>query len=98
VEEVENHLLAHPDVHDVAVLPIPDPYLGERTCAVVVPRAGAAPTGAALRAHLRGRGLAAYKLPDRVTVVDAFPVTGVGKVSRAALRAALRAHLEESAP
>jgi 2,3-dihydroxybenzoate-AMP ligase len=96
VEEVENHLLAHPGVHDVAVVPMPDPYLGERACAFVVPRAGAAvPTGAQLRAHLRSRGLAAYKLPDRVTVVDAFPVTGVGKVSRSALRASLRAQFEE---
>ncbi|HLL69418.1 MAG TPA: (2,3-dihydroxybenzoyl)adenylate synthase [Micromonosporaceae bacterium] len=96
VEEVENHLLAHPGVHDVAVVAMPDPYLGERTCAFVVPPADTpAPTSAQLRAHLRNRGLAAYKLPDKVTVVDAFPVTGVGKVSRSTLRASLRAQFEE---
>jgi 2,3-dihydroxybenzoate-AMP ligase len=96
VEEVENHLLSHPAVHDAAVVPLPDPYLGERACAVVVARTDVArPTGAVLRAHLRSRGLAAYKIPDRVVLVDAFPVTGVGKVSRAALRTALRAQLEE---
>nr|ASV47081.1 enterobactin synthase subunit E [uncultured bacterium] len=95
-EEIENHLLAHPGVHDAAVVPVPDPYLGERTCAFVVPRAGVqAPTGTQLRAFVRSRGLAAYKVPDRVAFVDAFPVTAVGKVSRTALRAALRAHLEE---
>ena len=93
-EEVENHLLAHPAVHDVAVVPVPDPYLGERTCAVVVPRPGVQrPTGAQLRAFVRARGLAAYKVPDRVELVEAFPVTGVGKVSRAELRAALRVQL-----
>lgn len=96
VEEVENHLLSHPAVHDAAVVPLPDAYLGERTCAVVVTRSDVdRPSGAVLRAHLRSRGLAAYKIPDRVVLVDAFPVTGVGKVSRAALRTALRAQLEE---
>jgi 2,3-dihydroxybenzoate-AMP ligase len=96
VEEVENHLLSHPAVHDAAVVPLPDAYLGERACAVVVTRTDVPrPTGAVLRAHLRSRGLAAFKIPDRVVLVDAFPVTGVGKVSRAALRTALRAQLEE---
>lgn len=94
-EEVENHLLAHPAVHDAVVVPAPDRYLGERTCAFVVPRAGATPTGAQLRAFVRSRGLAAYKIPDRVEFVDAFPVTGVGKVSRSTLRAALRARVSE---
>jgi 2,3-dihydroxybenzoate-AMP ligase len=90
-EEVENHLLTHPSVHDAAVVAVPDPYLGERTCAFVVARPGApAPTLPVLRAYLRDRGLATYKIPDKVRVLDAFPITGVGKVSRRELRAALR--------
>ncbi len=87
-EEIENHLLAHPAVHDAAVVAIPDEYLGERTCAFVIPL-GDPPTGPALRAFLRGRGLAAYKIPDRIELVDAFPHTGVGKTSRRDLRRAL---------
>nr|BFE55954.1 (2,3-dihydroxybenzoyl)adenylate synthase [Dactylosporangium thailandense] len=91
-EEVENHLLTHPSVHDAAVVAVPDAYLGERSCAFVVVRPGAAPpTLPALRRHLRERGLAAFKIPDRIQVVDAFPVTGVGKISRRELRAALAA-------
>lgn len=91
-EEVENHLLTHHAVHDVAVVAVPDPFLGERTCAFLVPKAGAtAPKLSEVRAYLRERGLAEYKLPDRVRALDAFPVTGVGKVSRRELRAALRA-------
>lgn len=96
-EEVETHLLAHPAVRDVAVVAVPDPFLGERSCAFVVLRAGTAtPTGAQLRAFVRSRGLAAYKIPDRVELLDAFPVTGVGKLSRSSLRAALRARSDLS--
>jgi 2,3-dihydroxybenzoate-AMP ligase len=87
-EEVENHLLAHPAVRDAAVVAIPDPFLGERTCAFVIPRE-APPPPAALTAFLRERGLAAYKIPDRIEFVAAFPQTGVGKVSKKALREAL---------
>ncbi|WP_019630448.1 (2,3-dihydroxybenzoyl)adenylate synthase [Actinomadura atramentaria] len=94
-EEVENHLLAHPAVHDAAVVAVPDPVLGERTCAFVVP-AGDPPRAPELRAFLRGRGLADYKIPDRVVTVDAFPATGVGKTSRRDLRAALRAELRDT--
>ena len=91
-EEVENHLLTHPAVHDAVVVAVPDDYLGERSCAFVVPRTGqAAPDLPALRRHLRERGLAAYKIPDRLQTLDAFPVTGVGKISRRELRAALSA-------
>jgi 2,3-dihydroxybenzoate-AMP ligase len=95
-EEVEAHILAHPGVRDAAVVAAPDPYLGERTCAFVVPARGAAGsplTGGQVRSFVRDRGLAAYKVPDRVEVVPDFPVTGVGKISRRALRAALRDRL-----
>ncbi|WP_426752083.1 (2,3-dihydroxybenzoyl)adenylate synthase [Myxococcus sp. Y35] len=84
-EEVENHLLAHPAVHDAAVVAVPDPFLGERTCAFVIPR-GPPPATSVLTAFLRARGLAAFKIPDRVEFVESFPKTGVGKVSKKALR------------
>lgn len=84
-EEVENHILAHPNVHDASVVAVPDPYLGERTCAYVIPR-GQAPTRGELLAFLRERGLAAYKIPDRVGFVDTFPATAVGKTSKRDLR------------
>ncbi|MFD4926651.1 (2,3-dihydroxybenzoyl)adenylate synthase [Streptomyces goshikiensis] len=88
-EEVENHLLAHPAVHDANVVAEPDPYLGERTCAYVILRADAGPvTGVAMKRFVRQRGLAAYKVPDRIEFVTAFPTTGVGKVSKKDLRAA----------
>jgi len=96
-EEVENHILAHPAVHDAAVVAVPDPYLGERTYAFVVARPDAEPlTAPMIRGFVRQRGLAAYKIPDKVEFVETFPVTGVGKVSRKDLRAALRDRLASS--
>lgn len=91
-EEVENHLLAHEAVHDVALVAMPDAYLGERTCAFIITRE-AQPTAGELRAFLRQRGLADYKIPDRMEFVDSFPQTGVGKVSKKALREAIAGKL-----
>ncbi|MEV6522217.1 (2,3-dihydroxybenzoyl)adenylate synthase [Longispora sp. NPDC051575] len=83
-EEVENLLLAHPAVLDAAVVAMPDPLLGERSCAYVIAREPV--RGAVLRAHVRDQGLAAFKVPDRVEFLDAFPLTPVGKVDKKALR------------
>lgn len=91
-EEIEDHLIAHPAVHDAAVVALPDEYLGERTCAVIVAR-DEVPKAAALKAWVRSRGLAAYKVPDQVVFVPAFPETAVGKTSRKDIRAALRLQL-----
>ncbi len=85
-EEVENVILAHPAVHDVSVVAVPDAYLGERSCAYVILRPDAELRPALLRRFVRERGLAAYKVPDRVEFVDVFPATGVGKVSKKDLR------------
>ncbi|MCD9005321.1 AMP-binding protein [Luteimonas sp. XNQY3] len=89
-EEIEDHLLAHPQVFDVAVVSIPDEFLGERSCAFVIP-GDEKPRPAELKAWVRGRGLAAFKVPDQIVFVDAFGTTAVGKISRRELRAQLRA-------
>jgi len=84
-DEVENHLLAHPNVHDVALVSMPDAYLGERSCAFVIPR-GVVPRAMELNNFLRERGIAQYKIPDRIEFIDRFPKTGVGKVNKRVLR------------
>lgn len=89
--EVEGVLSAHPDVAAVAVVPRPDPVMGEVATAVVVARPGAtAPTSDALREFARA-SLAAYKLPEHVFVVDALPLTAAEKVDRRALAEQLAA-------
>ena len=93
-EEVEDHLLAHPAVFDAAVVSVPDDYLGERICAFIIPN-GAPPRGVELKAWMRKRDIADFKVPDQIVFVDDFAVTAVGKVSRRELRAALRQRILE---
>ncbi len=93
-EEVEDHLLAHPSVFDAAVVSVPDDYLGERICAFIIPN-GDAPRGVELKAWMRKRDIADFKVPDQIVFVDDFAVTAVGKVSRRELRAALRQRILE---
>lgn len=96
-EEVENQLLAHLAILDVAVVAMPDEYLGERICAFVITRNQTPPPGLRqARAFLKARGLADYKLPDRIEQVTAFPTTKVGKVNKKALRALLQNSIAKS--
>jgi 2,3-dihydroxybenzoate-AMP ligase len=89
-EEVEAHLLAHPDIVEAALVALPDRALGEKPCAFVVGR-DTLPTARALQAFLRGRGIADYKIPDRCIAIDALPRTPVGKIDKPALRRLLAA-------
>ncbi|AMC36187.1 (2,3-dihydroxybenzoyl)adenylate synthase [Janthinobacterium sp. B9-8] len=84
-EEVEHLLLAHQGVADVAIVAMPDAFLGEKSCAFVI-RRDASLRAVELNAYLRKLGIAAYKIPDRIEFIDAFPKTGVGKVSKKILR------------
>jgi 2,3-dihydroxybenzoate-AMP ligase len=101
-EEIENLILAHPSVHLTAVVAMPDPVLGERACACVVLREGATLTLPELVAFLEQRGIARFKLPERLELLDALPLTSVGKVSKVVLRervaAATAASAESRAP
>ena len=84
-EEVENLILMHPAVRNVACVPIPDPVLGERMCACVVPHAGRTLTLEELAAYLTGLGIAKFKLPERLELMEDFPLSTFGKVSKKTL-------------
>jgi len=92
-EEIEDHLLAHPKVFDAAVVSIPDPYLGERSCAFIIPKEGK-PRAVEIKQWIRARGLAEFKVPDQVVFVERFVATAALKISRKELRAQLRQQLE----
>ncbi|MFF7892591.1 AMP-binding protein [Streptomyces sp. NPDC007907] len=83
--EVEIELATHPLVRDVVCVGVPDPLMGERLAACVVPRAEA-PTLEDLCAHLDARGLERRKHPERLLVVIELPLTPAGKPDRALLR------------
>ena len=85
--EVESVLSAHPSVSEVAIVPRPDPVMGEIGVAVVVPRDAAAPPSLEdLRAFATGQ-LATWKLPEDLRVVEALPLTAMQKLDRRALAA-----------
>jgi salicylate---CoA ligase len=86
-EEVENLLYRLPSVGQVAAVAMPDPELGERVCVYVVGKPGAAPTLDEVRAWMERAGVARFKLPERLVLVDELPTTKVGKIDKNALRA-----------
>src|SRR5262249_28349068 len=88
-EEVENLILAHPAVLDVACVPYPDPVLGERMCACLVLRDGRSLSLDELARFLLGFEIAKFKLPERVAFFDTLPLSGFGKVSKKELAATL---------
>ena len=83
--EVEDHLRAHPNVADAAVVAVVDHVLGEKTCAWVVARSGSVEL-AELHAFLTEQGVAAFKLPDAIELVPALPKSAVGKIDKSELR------------
>lgn len=95
-EEIENHLMAHPQVYDAAVVSVPDEFLGERSCAFIIAR-GVRPRPVELKKWIRAQGLADFKVPDQFIFVDHFVETAALKLSRKALRAHLRAQLDDKA-
>lgn len=84
-EEVENLVLMHPAVQNVACVPMPDAAMGEKMCACVIFRRGASLTLAELVAFLLTHEIAKFKLPERLEVLSDFPVSTFGKVSKKAL-------------
>ncbi|MFH8567499.1 long-chain fatty acid--CoA ligase [Streptomyces sp. NPDC017993] len=83
--ELENHLMAHPDVAEAAVVAVPDDKWGERPLATVVLVDGAAIGYEELKAFL-GERIARWQLPERWAVIPAVPKTSVGKFDKKVLR------------
>jgi non-ribosomal peptide synthetase component E (peptide arylation enzyme) len=97
-EEVEGYVSMHPAVADAKVVAMPDDLYGEKACVYIILRPDQhAPDLRELMNFLVGKGLAKFKCPERIEVIDAFPVTRVGKVDKPALRAAIAALLKQEA-
>jgi acyl-CoA synthetase (AMP-forming)/AMP-acid ligase II len=88
-KEVEDVLLGHPDIREIAIVGIPDPRTGERACAVVVADRPPGPGVADLRDFLQATGVAKFKWPEAVVVWDSLPKNDAGKVLKHQIRARL---------
>jgi fatty-acyl-CoA synthase len=83
--EIERHLLEHPNVQNAAVVGVPHPIAGEFIWAFIVPKEDTVLAPIDIFAHCRG-GLAPFKVPDEVRVVDRLPLNALGKVQKFLLR------------
>jgi cyclohexanecarboxylate-CoA ligase len=97
VVEVENLLYTHPKIAGVAIVAMPDPRLGERACAVVVPREGQTLTLTEIVRFLEEHQLARQKFPERLELVSEFPTTPSGKVQKYKLRDLVAQRMERPA-
>jgi cyclohexanecarboxylate-CoA ligase len=97
VVEVENLLYTHPKIAGVAIVAMPDPRLGERACAVVIPREGQTLTLAEIVGFLERHELARQKLPERLELVSEFPTTPSGKIQKYKLRDLIAQRMERPA-
>jgi cyclohexanecarboxylate-CoA ligase len=88
-KEIEDLLADHPSIGDVAVVGVADTERGELVCCVAVGKGGALPTLSGLCDYLRAQGLAAFKLPERLVLLDELPYNPGGKVLKPVLRAML---------
>jgi cyclohexanecarboxylate-CoA ligase len=84
-KEVEDYLIEHPLIDDVAIVGVPDDVLGEKACAMVV-AAGVAPTLAVLSGLLKEHSIAKHKFPEYLLIVDSLPRTPSGKIQKFRLR------------
>jgi 2,3-dihydroxybenzoate---[aryl-carrier protein] ligase len=81
-EEVENLILSHPAVKNVACIAVPDPDMGERMCACVLLKEGASLRFEELKAFLIAKEIAKFKLPERLEILSDLPLSTFGKVSK----------------
>ena len=84
-EEIENLILSHPAVQNVACVPVPDPNLGEKMCACLVLKKNQRLEFGELIDFLKGKEIAKFKLPEHMLVLEDLPVSTFGKVSKKAL-------------
>jgi non-ribosomal peptide synthetase component E (peptide arylation enzyme) len=83
--EIEKLISSHPDVALVAVVPMPDPEMGEKACAYIQPYSEAELTFEIIIAFLKDRKVSVLHLPERIEFIDAMPLTQTGKMDKRAL-------------
>ena len=88
-KEIEDLLIQHPDIAEIAIVGLPDPRTGERACAAIVPSGAAPPDVAALKAFLDDRKVARFKIPEQVVIRASLPRNAAGKIMKHKVREAI---------
>jgi acyl-CoA synthetase (AMP-forming)/AMP-acid ligase II len=88
-KEIEDLLVNHPNIAEIAIVGIPDAKTGECACAVIVSRGVSHPDVKNLREFLEAKGVAKFKMPEHVAIWEALPKNDAGKVLKHKIRAAL---------
>jgi non-ribosomal peptide synthetase component E (peptide arylation enzyme) len=91
VKEIEDVIISHPSVRNVALVALADERLSEIACACVIPEPGATMTMDDLRAHLAAKQVTRQFWPERLELMSEFPMTPSGKVQKFQLRDSLQA-------
>jgi len=93
--EIEKLIIDHPDVINVAVIPMPDPEMGERVCAYIQHRPGASLNFEEIISFLRGKNASVLQLPERIEFIDAMPLTKAEKVDKTFLKEDIKKKLNQ---
>jgi cyclohexanecarboxylate-CoA ligase len=88
-KEIEDILIGHPGVAEIAIVGLPDARTGECACAVIVPTGQLRPDVPSLRSFLQSQGVATFKAPEQVVIWEALPRNDAGKVLKHQIQAAL---------
>lgn len=96
-EEIESLVYRLPDVTLAAAVAMPDPVLGERLCLYVTIREGSDVTLEKIRAAVESAGVASFKIPERLVIVDELPTTKVGKINKKELRTDIQQRISAEA-
>jgi len=81
-KEIEDYLIAHPKVSEAAVVPMPDPEMGERACAYVTLKKGEEFTFEEMFNYLKSKKMAMFKLPERLEIIGEMPLAGGSKIDK----------------
>lgn len=94
-EAVEDVLIGHPKVRYVAVVGMPDDRLGEKLCAFIQPEQGQSVTFDEVKKHMESHGVAVFQWPERLEILDGWPLTAVNKIDKRRLRVFITVKLYE---
>jgi len=94
---IEEEMIKHPAIAEVAVAPMPDPVLGERACAFVILRKDAALSFEEVIAFLKERKVSVWQLPERLELMQDFPRSAGGKIAKNKLTEFVTLKLKENA-